>query len=335
MKKLLLTMLALIMAVFACAGCQKNDEKTSDNDQQTEKPKFGIISLVENSSFTDMRDGVIEGLKNHGYIDGESAVIDYQCAGGDMGTLATIASSMNDSSYSAIFTIATPPTLSFLATESDTPLFFCAVSGPVASGVVADLNQHAENVTGTSNAIPVEDIFALADKLTPGYSKVGLISSGKESNATNTVALAKQYLENKEISYYEVTAESSADVETAANAIAAEKCDILFIPNDSVIQSGVTKLAEICNEKGIPTYASAAATVASGCFATVAINDFDIGKLTADLYAEYKNGKDIKDIPVLVCDAPYCTVTINKGAAQALKVELPESLNAELIGADE
>ncbi|MCI8590357.1 MAG: ABC transporter substrate-binding protein [Clostridiales bacterium] len=331
MKKLLLIMLALVTALLVLAGCQNNEEKTGDTNQTAEKPKFGVISLVENSAFTDMRDGIFEGLKNYGYVNGETAVIDYQCAGGDMGTLATIASSMNDGSYKAIFTIATPPTLSFLATESETPLFFCAVSGPVAAGVVADLNQHAENVTGTSNAIPVEDIFALADKLTPGYSKVGLISSGKESNATNTAALAKSYLENKEIDYYEVTAETSADVETAANAIAAEKCDILFIPNDSVIQSGVAKLAEICNEKGIPTYASSVATVASGCFATVAINDFDIGKLTVDLYAEYKNGKDIKDIPVLVCDAEYCTVTINKETAHALNVDIPETLHAELV----
>ena len=332
MKKLLLMMLALVMAIFACAGCQKNEGQPGETDPANEKPKFGVISLVENSAFTDMRDGIFEGLKNHGFVDGETAVIDYQCAGGDMGTLATIASSMNDGSYKAIFTIATPPTLSFLATESDTPLFFCAVSGPVAAGVVEDLNVHAENVTGTSNAIPVEDIFALADKLTPGYSKVGLISSGKESNATNTAVLAKKYLEEKEISVYEVTAETSADVETAANAIAAEQCDILFIPNDSVIQSGVAKLAEICNDKGIPTYASSVATVASGCFATVAINDFDIGKLTVDLYAEYKNGKDIKDIPVLVCDAKYCTVTINKETAKALEVDVPESVGAKLIG---
>ena len=144
MKKLLLMMLALVMAIFACAGCQKNEGQPGETDPANEKPKFGVISLVENSAFTDMRDGIFEGLKNHGFVDGETAVIDYQCAGGDMGTLATIA------------------------------LFFCAVSGPVAAGVVEDLNVHAENVTGTSNAIPVEDIFALADKLTPGYSKVGL-----------------------------------------------------------------------------------------------------------------------------------------------------------------
>lgn len=331
MKKFFTILMALLLAAFALNSCQKESTPGGTDENTGEKPKFGIISLVENSAFTDMRDGIIAGLEANGFVDGQSAVIDYQSAGGDMGTLATIASSMSDGSYTAVFTIATPPALSFLATESTTPLFFCAVSGPVAAGVVSDLNNHSDLVTGTSNAIPVEDIFALADKMTPGYQKVGLISSGKESNATNTVALAKAYLEGKEIAYYEVTAESSADVETAANAAAAEGCDIMFIPNDSVVQSGVTKLAEICNEKGIATYASSVATVESGCLATVAVNDVDIGKLTVDLYMEYRNGKDIKDIPVLVCDAQYCTVTVNQTALAALSLTVPEGMEADLV----
>ena len=101
MKKFFTILMALLLAAFALNSCQKESTPGGTDENTGEKPKFGIISLVENSAFTDMRDGIIAGLEANGFVDGQSAVIDYQSAGGDMGTLATIASSMSDGSYTA------------------------------------------------------------------------------------------------------------------------------------------------------------------------------------------------------------------------------------------
>lgn len=334
MKKFIAIVLAILMCAVVFTGCTSDTTNPtgSTNNAPAEKVKIGIVAMVENSAFTDMRDGIIKGLEDNGYVNGDTATIDYQCAGGDQGTLSTIVSNMNDGTYDAVFCIATPTTAAFVQLESETPCFFCAVSAPVAAGVVEDLNTHADNITGTSNAIPVSDIFALADKLTPDYSKVGIITSGKEPNATNTAAMAKSFLEDKNIEVFEVTSESSADVETAANAMADAGCDIVFIPNDSIVQSGITTLAEICNDKGIGTYSASLAMVSSGCLATVAIDDIEIGKLTAGMYAKYKNGTAVVDQPVIVCDAAYCTVSINSNAKDALNITIPEDVTANLIG---
>lgn len=335
MKKIISLILALMMCALVFASCTKTN--TDDNDdgnnanKNTEKVKIGVVAMVENSAFTDMRDGIIAGLEENGYVDGETAEIDYQCAGGDQGTLSAIVSGMNDGTYDAVFCIATPTTAAFVQLESETPCFFCAVSAPVAAGVVADLKDHADNITGTSNAIPISDIFALADKLTPDYNKVGIITSGKEPNATNTAAMAKSFLNEKNIEVFEVTSETSADVATAANAMVDAGCDIVFIPNDSIVQSGITSLAEICNENGVGTYSASLAMVASGCLATVAIDDVEIGKLTAKMYVEYKNGVAVVDQEVIVCDAPYCTVTVNVAAREALGIEIPTDIGASIV----
>lgn len=326
MKKIISLILALMMCTLALASCADKN----NNDKNT-NVKIGIIAMVENSAFTDMRDGIIAGLAENGYVDGESATIDYQCAGGDQGTLSTIVSSMDDGTYDAVFCIATPTTAAFVQLESETPCFFCAVSAPVAAGVVADLKDHADNITGTSNAIPISDIFALADSLTPGYEKVGIITSGKEPNATNTAAMAKSFLDEKNIEVFEVTSETSADVATAANAMVDAGCDIVFIPNDATVQSGITSLAEICNENKIGTYSASLAMVASGCLATVAIDDVEIGKLTAGMYAQYKNGVAVADQEVIVCDAVYCTVSVNGAAKDALGIEIPADVKATIV----
>ena len=121
---------ALATSVFTACG---NSKKGGDNDN--DKKKIGIITMVENGAFMDMKEGILEELKAKGYTE-DNTSFDYQCASGDATTLSTIASNMADGSYTAVFTIATPPTQTFVSTESDTPAFFCAVSAPLAAKVV-------------------------------------------------------------------------------------------------------------------------------------------------------------------------------------------------------
>ena len=78
--------------------------------------------------------------------------------------------------------------------ESETPVFFISVSAPVAAGVLTDMEKPDKNATGTSNAIPVSDIFALSDQLTPGCETYGLLYCTSEVNSVNTVNSAKRDL---------------------------------------------------------------------------------------------------------------------------------------------
>ncbi len=309
MKKVrrLLSMLlaaAGMMAVFTACG---------SSDGHGETKKVGIVAMIENGAFTDMRDGIIEQLKAEGYTD-ENIV--YQCASGDTAALSSIVSNMTDGSYEMVFTIATPATQAFVNAESDTPVFFCAVSAPVAAGVISDMEKPDKNATGTSNAIPVSEIFTLAFATTPDVKKFGIIYSGNEDNATNTASQAKEYLASKNVVYVEKTAPTANDIETAVNAMLSEGAEAIFVPNDSIIQDGISKLVEICNENQIPTYVSSATTVASGCLATVAIDDKGIGRRTVEIAMEYVNGKAIEDIPAEVVGVDYCSV--NKQAMAAL-----------------
>ncbi|MCD7867633.1 MAG: ABC transporter substrate-binding protein [Clostridiales bacterium] len=269
--------------------------------------KIGIVMMVENGAFTDMRDGILEEMEAQGYTE-DNTEFDYQCAAGDSAALSSIVANMTDGTYDLIFTIATPSTQAFVNAESDTPVFFCAVSDPVAAGVITELETPDKNATGTSNAIPVSDIIDMVQTITP-VETYGLIYSGNEDNAISTIEQCKTYLDEIGISYVEAISSTSADVETAVNALLSNGAEAIFVPNDSTVQDGVGTLVEICNENQIPTYASSATTVASGCFATLAIDDMGIGAKTADMAIEYLNGTAIEDIPAQVIGIDYCSVS--------------------------
>lgn len=320
MKKKLAVLMAacmLLISVFAMAGCGK------DNSASGDKKKIGILMMIENGAFNDMKDGILEELKAQGYTD-ENSVIDVKCAQGDATNLQTLAQGMSDGSYDMVFTIATPATQAMVNQNSSTPVFFCAVSAPVAAGIVTDMNTPDKNATGTSNAIPVSDIFALGNKLTPDAKKYGFLYCTSEDNSVNTVKAAKEYCDANGIEYEEATVTNSSEVQQAAQ-ILADKVDAIFIPNDSVIQSSMPLVTEVTRSKKVPVYGSSATMVDSGVFATIAISDKEIGKMTVNMAMQYlKDGKKVSEIPSVV--VPASNTVINKKTLEALGLTLSDDV---------
>ena len=316
MKKFLCMLLILALAA-ACLTVSAESEKTY---------KIGIVLLIENGAFMDMKAGFIEGLEALGYKEGANLVIDYQNAQGDATNLATICQGMDDGTYDLVMTIATPATQAFVALESETPNVFCSVAAPVAAGVMSALDTPDMNATGTSNAIPSGDILSLGFAITPDVKKVGLLYCTSEVNAVNAMNSAKTFLDAQGKPYEEVTVANSSEVQTAAQVLIDKGVDCVFVANDSVVQAAVDILAELCTEEGIPTYCCSATTVKSGCLATLAMSDVAIGKQTAAIAAKVLSGTPVAEIPCEV--VPANIVSVNRLTLEALGLTLPESVLA-------
>lgn len=322
MKKRLSLLLVAVMALAAVfTGCGK---KTENNEGGTAK-RIGVIQLVENGAFNDMKDGIVEKMKEKGYTD-----IDVKCAQGDASALQTIAQNMADGSYDLVFTIATPSTQAMVNLETETPVFFCSVSAPVAAGILTDMSKPDKNATGTSNAIPVDEMFKMTSNIGLDIKTVGFIYCTSEDNSVNTVKTAKAYCDGAGIKYEEVSVTSSADVEQAVNSLIDKGIDAVFIPNDSVIQSAMSVVTEIARDRKVPVIGSSATMVVSGCLATVAIGDKEIGIKTAEMALEcLEGGKKVEDIPAVV--VPASQTVINKTTAETIGLEIPDDSSFVII----
>ena len=316
MKKLIsiLLVLTLSLAVLVTSGAE-----------EAKQYKVGIVMLIENGAFLDMKTGIIEGLAELGYVEGENLTIDYQNAQGDAINLQTICQNFADGDYDLVFTIATPPTQAFVGLESDIPNIFCSVAAPVAAGVMSALDTPDMNATGTSNAIPSGDIISVGLQITPDVKTFGLIYSTSEVNAVNAMVSAKEFLDANGYAYIEKTVANSGEVQTATQAVLDQGADVIFVANDSVVQAAVDILAEMATEAGVPTYACSATTVASGCLATLAMSDIFIGKETAKIADQVLQGTPVSEIPAEV--VPADIVSVNSDTLAALGITLPESLS--------
>ncbi|MCE5342124.1 MAG: ABC transporter substrate-binding protein [Eubacteriales bacterium] len=316
MKKLfVLVSVLLLVASFALTA-------------NAETPKtyiVGIIQMADNGAFTDMREGYIARMRELGY--GEDVMtFDYQNAQGDMTNLASICQAMIAENVDYVVTIATPPSQAFLNMDSGIPQFFISVSNPVGAGLITEMAHPDKGCTGTSNAIPVEEMFKLSEKLTPGCKTYGLIYCTSEINSVTTINNAKAYMDANGLSYVEAVVTNSGEVQQAAQSLVG-RVDAMFIPNDSVVQTALTAVAEVAKDAKIPVYGSSAVMVASGAFATISISDTQIGQMTADMSGQFLSGTPIAQIPAVVVSD--FVMVINKTTADAIGVTLTDEVLAE------
>lgn len=323
MKKILSAALCTSM-FFGLTACGNNTQQQSDADG--EKLKVGIVQLIDNGAFEDMRDGFIQELLDKGYGEDKVEII-YKNAQGDATNLNTICQEMVDSQVDLVATIATPASQAMVAMESDVPIVFISVSNPIGAGLLTTMEQPDKNATGTSNAIPIEDIFALSDDLTPGMQTYGLLYCTNEVNSVTTIENAKNYLDEKGLRYVEQIVTNSSEVQQAAQALVGN-VDAIFVPNDSVIQAAMPLVAEVARDAKIPVYGSSAVMVNSGAFATVAITDTEIGMISADMAIAHFEGKEMADIPALV--VPANAIVVNEDTAEALGVTLSDEQKADI-----
>lgn len=334
MKKNLRKALALMAAAVMTAGvtaCSSSTETTSEGGDTAEKTTIGIIQMADNGAFTDMREGFIAQMNASGYDDSNTEFI-YKNAQGDASNLNTICQQMVSDGVDLVATIATPTTQAMVNMKSDIPVVFISVSDPVGAGILSAMETPDNNATGTSNAIPVDDIFDLADELTPGITKYGILYTSGEVNAVNAAKSAKEYLDSIGVGYEEIVVTNSSEVQQAAQQLCSE-CDALFIPNDSVIQSAMPIVASVAKEAKIPVYGSSAVMVDDGAFATIAISDTEIGAASADMAVEILGGKTPAEVPAIV--VPATATVVNEDTMEAIGVSIENTEGITFVSAEE
>ena len=215
MKKLAALALSAVFALGALTACGGSSSSGSVpaaasasgsgsvSGASLKEVNIGLIQLMEHASLDEIRTAIEAGLEAKGAEYGVKVNVDYQNAQGDTSTINTICQQFVGNKVDAIVAIATPAAqgAATAVAGTDIPVIFSAVTDPAAAGLVENLEAPEGNITGTSDAIPVEKIFELAAELTPDAESFGLIYNTGEVNSVSVIDETKAYLDAQGISY--------------------------------------------------------------------------------------------------------------------------------------
>lgn len=298
--------------------------------------RVGIVQYVDGASLNQIEKAIEAQLDARG---AELGVIfdyaDYTFHGqADQTILTQIGEDLVADGVDIIIPIATPAAvvMQSAAEESGIPIVFSAVSDPVGAGLVADNLEPGANITGTSDAIDAEAIFALMLAADPDVAKVGLLYDKSQTSSLGSIETAKAYCEREGIAYVEKTGTTTAEVQAAADALVAAGVDAVFTPQDNTVMTAELAIFEKFTEAKIPHYTGADSFALNGAFCGYGVNYVELGTRTADMAVEIlANGADPATTPVEIGKGGIATVNTETAEAVGLDYSMFVDLCSEVV----
>ena len=99
-------------------------------------------------------EGLQQGLRDLGYVEGKNIVTEFRFTDGSTGKLPDLATELLRLNVDVIVAAGTPAAVAAKNLSRTVPIVVVAVNDPVGSGLVSSLSRPGENVTGLTNQTP-------------------------------------------------------------------------------------------------------------------------------------------------------------------------------------
>ena len=314
MKKIIALLLVAIM-MFAFAGFSENKNK------EDSVLKIGIIQYMSHPSLDNCYNGIISALENSGieytvdYQTGSSSSADADCT--------NFAKNMVAANYDMIIAIATPAAKAAFAATDDTeiPVIFCAVSDPIAAGLVESIEAPGYICSGTSDVLDLEAQVAIIKAMQPDVKSIGILYTSSEDNSITNLKNFKSVCDKENIEVVATAVQGASDIPSAAEELAS-KVDCINNFTDNNVVNNLSVVLSAADKYGIPVYGSEEEQVVNGCLASVSIDYVALGKVTGEMAVEVLNGADASAMPVKTITE--ATPIINSSVLKKLGLSIPE-----------
>ena len=120
-----------------------------------------------------------------------------------------------------------------------------------------------------------------------------------------------------------VAASATTEVSTATQSL-VNKVDAIYIPNDNTLISALDAVLKVSQEHKIPVFSSDPESVEKGCLATIAPNQYEIGRQAGKMIVSVLKGANVEEIALEKASA--LTIVLNQEAARYLEITFPQTI---------
>ncbi|OFK23561.1 ABC transporter substrate-binding protein [Olsenella sp. HMSC062G07] len=280
--------------------------------------RIGVLQLTEHAALDAAHKGFFKALD----ASGIAYQVDDNNAQNDQSACQTIATKLVNAGEDLILAIATPAAQAVAGATTDIPIIGTAITDFAASGLVASNEKPGNNVTGSSDLTPVAEQFDLLAKLFPAARTVGVLYCTAESNSDVQVKLADEAAASHGLAVTHFSVSSSNEIQQVVESMVG-KVDVAYAPTDNTIAAGMTTVAMVATDNGLPFIVGDVGMVENGGLATYGINYEELGKLAGQMAVKVLKGESKPaDMPIQHLDVSKCALVSNKKVAEKLDVDL-------------
>ncbi len=296
---------AMSLSLAACGGANDAQSSGGSDDAAKDGIRIGVLQYATHPSLDNCYKGVLQGLEEAGYVDGENGVkITFQNANGN-GSDADMMAKTLASSSDLLIAVATPAAMSCYsaAKDSDIPVIYTAASDPLGAGLAKDLNNPQTGASGTKDALNLEGQMKMIRAMLPDAKTIGILYTTSEPNSLAHLETFKSLAPDYGFTIEAVGITNESEVAAGAATLVAKGVDCVNNFTDNNVVNNLSTLLHATDAAGIPVFGSEEEQVRNGCVAAESMDYVALGAQTGKMAADILSGKaDIMTMPVFVSE---------------------------------
>jgi putative ABC transport system substrate-binding protein len=273
-----------------------------------------------------------EGLREHGYVDGQNVTIEWRWAQGKLERLPALAAELVALKPDVIFAPPTPSAIAALKATNEIPIVFALAADPVGNGLVKSLAKPGGNVTGMSTInveLGAKRLEILKDAF-PAVRRVAVLHNPADTSNTLQLSVAQDAARTLKVEVVPIGVQRREDFDRAFAEMKRARVDGLMVLENPTNFTNRKHVVELVNKAGWPTMYALEEFVDAGGLMAYTVNYPDQFRRAAGYVARILKGEKPADLPV---EQPTrVSLIVSLKAARATGKLVPEHI---LVRADE
>ena len=306
---------------------------TADAQQAGRSPRIGWLSFAIGSpTGMELVGAFRQGLREHGWVEGQNIVIEYRSAEGRAERFPDLAAELVRLQVDVLVASGEPAILALKRATTTIPIVMAISADPVGTGLVASLARPGGNVTGLS--ILAKEVagkrLELLKEVVPRASRVAVLWNAAYPGKALELRETQSAAQVLGVSLRPVEVRAPADLPAAFSAIVSAKPDALITFSDPLTNIHQTQIVEFAVRNRLPMISEVRLWADGGGLMTYGPSMADMFRRAAAYVDKILKGAKPAHLPV---EQPTkFDLVVNLKAAKALGLAIPPSI---LLRADQ
>lgn len=283
-----------------------------------------LIAYTEVVDSEETKQGVLEGIRASGLVEGRDYELHITNAQGDMATVSALVDSAVTQNADLIITLSTPTLQAAIRRGKGTPVVFAYVGSGIVAGAGKSDTDHMPNVTGVNLVAGFPQMVALVREHFPGVRRLGTLHVPAEANM---VYFLKQFEEAAGAAGFElvvVPVNTATDVPDAAQALVGRGIDAVMQMPGNLVASAFGSIGRAGAQAHLPIFAFQKSQVEQGAMVAITREYIESGRMAGAQAARIIRGENPAKMPFEIFKQTY--LVVNPEAARTAGVTIPAAL---------
>jgi ABC-type uncharacterized transport system substrate-binding protein len=295
----------------------------ADAQQREKLPKIGFLSASPPKLSLDP---FREGMRHHGYVEGQNIILEVRSAASNRGRLDELVADLVRRNVDIIVAGGSDSIRAAMRATKTIPIVMAQTADAVGSGFAASLARPGGNVTGLSSQAAAigEKRIQLIKEVVPKATRIAVLINPANPSHSPALTVLDKAARSLGIEIHAVEVREAKDLESAFRAVVKARADAFLLLADSMLFNHREQILKFAFRSRLPSVYWRREFAEAGGLISYGVDNPAMYRRAATYVDKILKGAKPAELPV---EQPSeLEVLVNLKTARALGIQIPQSL---------